>query len=105
MPCPASPALSRARRALVLAAAVTPVLTAVSVVRGGGFFDGDQFPPAGTRLWDVGGVNPAINWDADTFPGPPDLITFDSPGDGTVDMNGLARTHAGLTFKNWVTYT
>ena len=93
------------RRRAAIAAAVAPVLATALVARAAvGDFDGDTISLTQTRLWDVGGANPGFNWDLDTLPPAASIPTFGANGDGKVDLNGVARTHAGLTFKDWVSY-
>ena len=95
---------ARRRFLFVATAAISPLLVAPSVARAGGNFDGGQ-TTAGVRLWDVGGVNPGINWDLDSLPLPTQSIVFDTCGDGGVDLNGAARSHPSFFFKDWVSYT
>jgi len=93
------------RRWTVLVAAAAPVVASLPIARAGGTFDGDVISPTQTRLWDVGGALPGINWDLDTLPAPSvDPIVFDSCGDGTVDLNSVTRSQPSLTFKDWVSY-
>jgi hypothetical protein len=92
---------------MLTAAAVAGAAACISTTetaRADGTFIGAQVSVTQTRMWDLGGADPGLNWNLDTLPTAAEALDFTMCGDGTIDLGGVARSHPTATFDSWTTY-